>query len=123
MAGDQEDERGVLAVDLGGTHLRVAVAHHGGRVTDRREVPTPQEDPAPAALVALAQEVKASAVDPPVARAVVGIPGPVDYRRGRLEWAPHLPETWHTQLSEAHLGAALGLPVGVANDADLAAVG
>src|SRR5208283_3855997 len=55
--------------------------------------------------------------------AVVGLPGVVDYDAGRLLWAPHLPERWPELLSRDELSGRLGLPVYIANDADLAAVG
>ena len=54
---------------------------------------------------------------------MVGLPGAVDYEAGRLLWAPHLPEQWPDLLSAEGLRAHLGLPVDIANDADLAAVG
>ncbi len=56
-------------------------------------------------------------------RAVVGLPGAVDYESGRLLWAPNLPERWPDLLSRDVLTAGLGLPVSIANDADMAAVG
>jgi glucokinase len=56
-------------------------------------------------------------------RAVVGVPGRVDYGKGTLEHAPNLPPGWVGHLSEADLGTAVGMPVALANDADLAAVG
>ena len=52
-----------------------------------------------------------------------GLPGGVDYEAGRLLWAPHLPAQWPDLLSTEGLTAHLGLPVRIANDADLAAVG
>ena len=55
--------------------------------------------------------------------AVVGLPGAVDYEAGRFLWAPNLPAQWPDQLSADGLSAQLGLPVSIANDADLAAVG
>ena len=55
--------------------------------------------------------------------AVVGLPGAVDYESGRLLWAPHLPARWPDLLSGEELSAQVGLPVSIANDADLAAVG
>ena len=54
---------------------------------------------------------------------MVGLPGGVDYESGRLLWAPHLPEQWPALLSREELTGRLGLPVHIANDADLAAVG
>jgi glucokinase len=54
---------------------------------------------------------------------VIGVPGRVDYRNGRLEEAPHLPPHWPGALDERLLCSVLGMPVSLANDADLAAVG
>jgi glucokinase len=71
-------------------------------------------------LVALMLEVAKAG---PVAHAVVGVPGRVDYNAGRLELAPNLSPAWAGILDEAHLSNALGLHVSIANDADLAAVG
>lgn len=110
--------RTTLAVDLGGTHLRVAVVDEGGEVRHRHDVPTPQADKVPTRLIELMTAVAGQADD-----AVVGVPGAVDYRRGRLEWAPHLPESWVQNLVADDLSATVDLPVALANDADLAAVG
>ncbi|MDP9420277.1 MAG: ROK family protein, partial [Actinomycetota bacterium] len=109
----------VLAVDLGGTSMRVARAEAGGVLSHRREVPTPPT-PGAAPLVALMEEVLAAgAVD----AAVVGVPGRVDYGAGRLEHAPNLPLGWRDELCEEALRSRIGLDVALANDADLAAVG
>lgn len=109
----------VLAVDLGGTSMRAARTGSDGRVTHRREVPTPRTaDTGP--LLELVQEVRRGS---PVAVAVVGVPGRVDYGVGVLEHAPNLPPGWVDELTEDRLCASLGLEVALANDADLAAVG
>ena len=52
-----------------------------------------------------------------------GFPGRSTTTAGRLLWAPHLPVQWPDLLSADGLTEHLGLPVGIANDADLAAVG
>lgn len=116
-------EERVLAVDLGGTHLRVAVVSGSGGILHRQEIPTPHRDPRPDALVELIASVVSGPAGKGVAEAVVGIPGPVNYQAGRMEWAPHLPEAWVPHLAEEALAEAAGVPVAVANDADLAAVG
>lgn len=109
-----------LAVDLGGTHMRCAVVDPDGGVHDRAEQATPHDGSGTAALVELMRRVAGSS---PCHRAVVGVPGRVDYRRGVLEHAPNLPPSWLPGLTEAALAAEVGLPVALANDADLAAVG
>ncbi|MGH9074198.1 MAG: ROK family protein, partial [Acidimicrobiales bacterium] len=112
-----------LAVDLGGTHMRVAVVDPGGRVLDRRQEATPHDARRPVALVDLVRSVLSGPSGEGVAGAVVGTAGSVDYHGGCLDWAPHLPEGWLADLAETRLSAAIGLPVALANDADLAAVG
>lgn len=109
-----------LAVDLGGTQMRAALVEPDGTVVAREVRPTPARDPEPHGFVALLREVAGRGA--PTA-AVVGIPGRVDHADGRLDHAPNLPASWTPSLTEAWLGAALGLPVSLANDADLAAVG
>ncbi|MCU1375650.1 MAG: glucokinase [Actinomycetia bacterium] len=107
----------VLAVDLGGTSMRVGRTTPDGEVLERREEKTGDDT---GRLIELMREV---ATGGPVAHAVVGVPGRVDYGHGRLEYAPNLPEVWVDVMDEGKLSAELGLPVALANDADLAAVG
>jgi glucokinase len=113
----------VLAADVGGTQMRAALVDQKGSVLLRRSVPTPAEADVPASLTDLIALVAAERAHGAASHAVVGLPGVVDYEEGRLLWAPHLPEQWPEQLSALDLTAHLGLPVSVANDADLAAVG
>ena len=58
----------------------------------------------------------------PVAGGVVGIPGPVDYARGQPLKLANLP-LWEGRISAEGLSDQLGLPILLANDADLAALG
>ena len=100
--------------------MRCAVVEPDGSVHDRREASTPHDGTGTSALRDLMGAVQRAM---PCARAVVGVPGRVDYRRGVLEHAPNLPAGWLPTLTEAHLADALGISVALANDADLAAVG
>jgi glucokinase len=77
----------------------------------------------PEALIDLIRAVGAEGGDDVPSSAVVGLPGGIDYRSGRLLWAPHLPDRWTELLSGEALSSRLGLTVRLANDADLAAVG
>lgn len=110
----------VLAVDLGGTRMRAAAVDADGGVVRRCAQPTPRNGECPDAVVDLAAEVLGAQ---PVGRAVVGVPGTVNYRDGRLEHAPNLPPHWPAGLDETLLAQRLGVPVDLANDADVAAVG
>ncbi len=113
----------VLAADVGGTQMRCALVGPRGDVLVRRSAHTPEHAGVPGALIDLVRDVGAVTDHGPVSHAVVGLPGSVDYEAGRLLWAPHLPEAWPEQLSRDELTTRLGLPVHIANDADLAAVG
>jgi glucokinase len=109
-----------LAVDLGGTHMRCAAVGEDGQVGTHLIRPTPRDGTGVSALVALINEVSGSA---PCDSAVIGVPGRVDYRLGVLEHAPNLPPGWVSGLSASAFSTEVGMPVSLANDADLAAVG
>lgn len=110
----------VVGVDLGGTHLRVATVGPRGTLLQRAERNTPREAARPDALVEMVREALAARA---VSHVVVGVPGPVAYDSGAMLWAPNLPPSWREGLSEVELSEAVGVPVYLANDADLAAVG
>jgi glucokinase len=109
----------VVAVDLGGTNLRVALVGADGSVVARVRVPTPHEG----SIAVTVAELVGTLDTGPAGAAVVAVPGPVEYRSGRVLWAPHLPERWIAELTEESLSDRLGLEVSLANDADLAAIG
>lgn len=109
-----------VAVDLGGTMMRAAVSTGDGQLVDRRAEETPQDATCPEALMALVGDLLN---DGGVRQAVVGVPGRVDHRSGRLEHAPNLPPHWPEALDERLLAERFGVAVSLANDADLAAVG
>ncbi len=113
----------VLAADIGGTQMRAAMVHPDGTVLSRRTERTPRHAEAPAALVELISSAATEFGRDQVSHAVVGLPGGVDYEAGRLLFAPNLPPEWPDQLTCDSLAERLGMPVCIANDADLAAVG
>jgi glucokinase len=110
---------GVLGVDLGGTRLRVAVFDSDGTIVHKRVVPTPPDDPG---ALAVAMKQALAEYGESVQGAVVGVPGPVSYAEGKAFLLSNLPE-WEGRVSEQLLAAQIGLPVLLANDADLAALG
>jgi glucokinase len=120
--GGSRGRQATLAADLGGTHLRAALVDDDGEIVLHEAVETPHEGLLPTTLVELLTRV-AGASDGPVRATVVGVPGPVNYDLGRLEWAPHIPAGWVSELSEEWLSERLDRVVTLANDADLAAVG
>lgn len=114
-----------VAVDLGGTHVRAALVDVGGAVHGRIRRETPHHEDTPSFLIEMIAEI-ADGRD--VVRAVIGVPGVVDYDEERLVEAPNLPTRWCPMLSdqwltEHSLAEGRELDIALANDADLAAVG
>ena len=114
------DDRPVISVDLGGTNSRVAVVGPGGEILERAVKRTAREEMHPDDLLKLVTSV---AEGRDARAAVFGVPGRIHHTDGRLEWAPNLPAHWAPHLTEQHLSEVLAVPVDLANDADLAAVG
>src|SRR3989338_7721110 len=103
--------------DIGGTSIRVAPALGDG-IGDVRKIPTPKEpQEGIAALVALAREI---AGEEPIEAAACGFPGVV--AGGIIHYAPNLP-AWKGSALASELSRALGAPVGVENEGDMAALG
>ncbi len=111
--------KAALGLDLGGTKIAAGVLV-GGRVFGYRERPTPRSggDAVASALAELAREAMAGRE---VAAVGVGTPGPLDFERGVVRFAPNIPGMEDFPL-KARLEALLGLPVVVENDANAAAL-
>jgi polyphosphate glucokinase len=105
-----------LAIDVGGSHLKASVLNEDGRLTvDRVRVTTPVGAKPDKIVATLAELVEPL---PPFDRISVGFPGVV--RNGTVLTAPNLGnDDWKGfKLAEA-LGAKLGKPVKVLNDAEM----
>ncbi|MEX2229449.1 MAG: ROK family protein [Dehalococcoidia bacterium] len=109
----------MLAGDLGGTSMRVAVFDAHGAGGEHRRARTPPGDPD--AIIHLARAALAATSSSPSAF-VLGVPGPVSYVEGRPFRLPNLPG-WEGRLTAQSLADAIGVPVLIANDADLGALG
>jgi glucokinase len=107
-----------LGLDLGGTKIAGAVVR-AGVVLDRTRVDTPQTGFADVldALVAAATPLLASYPDVTVVG--IGCPGPLDFDRGRVRFAPNIAGLEDAPLV-ASLADRLGLPVILENDANAA---
>ncbi len=117
--GDAPRADGVLTVDLGGTRLRVAVFEGDGTMSHKEVIPTPRGEPQALTAAMNAALTKCAVA---VQGAVVGVPGPVSYADGTVIRLPNLPG-WEQSISARRLADEMGLPVILANDADLAALG
>ncbi len=113
----------VFAVDLGGTHLRVALVNDTGRILQQLKQETPKGDSAEGIIDALASAAEKwnSARDSIVAASIM-VPGAVDSEKAVVVQAPNLPSLVNFGL-KAELEQRLGWPVLLENDANAAAVG
>jgi predicted NBD/HSP70 family sugar kinase len=120
--------RGIVAgIDIGNTHVRVAVAEVGGPVLAERAVPhrgadRPEDTWRRAADLALAAVADAGRPTDDLRLAVLGVPVPLGGPEGAVADNNILP-LWVGHRPGAELGSLLGVPVVADNDANLGAVG
>ena len=112
----------VLGVDIGARYVRSVLADLDGAPVEERtlRLAHPHADD----VVAAVGELRAWLGDKAerTELAVVGTPGVVDPASGRIGSAPNI-EAWEGVLAERVLARALGLPVRIDNDVNLAALG
>ncbi len=108
-----------IGVDLGGTKILAGVVERDGVVQRRESRPTPVSSQAE--LLAALDEVVEELLDDDVAALGFGIPSTIDQRSGRAVASVHIP------LADLdfrdRMADRFGLPVGIDNDANAAAIG
>ncbi|HEX4764944.1 MAG TPA: ROK family protein [Lichenihabitans sp.] len=117
--------RRALAVDLGGTELRAAVVDDAGCIAAFASTETDSgggPDAVIAQILTLTSRVQAEAGGAAPVGMGVAAPGPLDPAAG-IAIAPPTLRGWQDVPLAALLGARLGLPVRIENDANAAAVG
>lgn len=120
------DDRPVLALDLGGTQLRTAVALPDGTLIARRAEPTPRAadvmvEAATHALRAALDDAARAGVQRPVALGI-SAPGPLDPDAGILIDPPNLDRRlWGFPLAPS-LGSALDVEAVIERDTQVAAL-
>jgi len=108
-----------LAVDVGGTGIKVELLDERGRpLTDRARIPTPKSA-TPRQVVDIIR--KLAAAEGKFDRVSVGFPGVT--KDGVIYTAPNLGKGWNNFALEQNLRRALKRPVRVANDADVQGLG
>ena len=116
----------LLGIDIGGTKIVLALGDAEGRVRARLRRETGASGDARADLVRLADDARRLAAEADVALADVemvgvSVPGPLDREAGMVLNPPNLPGWDRARVSD-WLGAHLGCPVAIENDANAAAL-
>lgn len=118
-------QRFIAGVDLGGTHIRVAIANEDGEIEARRVTPYAPGDPE-RTLMSIRRTcddlVRSVWPGADVAGIGMALPGTVDPARGTVATAANLPG-WGAVDIRAALAGAKRTPVAVENDANAAAIG
>ncbi|MDD5370646.1 MAG: ROK family protein [Anaerolineaceae bacterium] len=111
-----------IAVDVGGTHIRVAVySAHG--ITSDQTTRIATQQPEETALERLQNQISEIwPVNEHVAAIGIAAPGPVDQKHGIIFEAPNIPG-WVNLPLRSILEERFGVPVSLGNDANLAALG
>jgi glucokinase len=107
----------VIGVDLGGTRMRAGVIDRDGHVHSRVEVESPRSKEE---VVAALDSVVDSLLDDRISALGYGIPSNLDRKTQRILRATNLPLDDFDLVG--HARSRFGLPVGVENDANAAAL-
>lgn len=115
-----------LGIDLGGTFIKGGIVDDEGNILMRDKVPTESEkgaDGVVANIVALCRSLmeRANLSASDLVGVGMGAPGTIDSERGEVVYANNL--GWENFLISDRVSEALGLPVKIANDANVAALG
>src|SRR4051812_46664720 len=108
----------VVAVDVGGTSIKVARVSADGEIGDARAVPTPVAE-GPGAVVAAVRAAVRSLVDGAAAIGVV-VPGVVDVAAGVARYSANL--GWRDVPLTRLLADDTGLPVALEHDVRAAGI-
>lgn len=108
-----------IGIDIGGTKIAAMRVSVSGEILAGSRVPTPASDTE--ATLAAAVELARSLTTDAVVAVGIGVAGMVDFDAGILRYAPNL--SWREVPVVARMTKALGMPVVLDNDANVAAWG
>jgi len=112
------DGKHAIGIDLGGTKILAGIVTREGDVLRRHERTTSLESQD--ALVAELEAAIAEVVGDDIGAIGLGVPGPLDLEAGRTYDMVNLP--FHDFPLRDHMTRRFGLPVGLDNDANAAAI-
>lgn len=106
-----------VAIDIGGTNTRVALADEELNIIDRKQFATDSENP-DVTLGKIAEVIKSFDCD--IVGAGMSCPGPLDLINGKILTPPNLKGQWHNLKVAEELSKHINKPVYLENDANLA---
>jgi glucokinase len=109
-----------VGVDVGGTKIAAGVVDDAGEILVEETEPTPATDPG-AIATAIADLVDRLRRSHDIEAVGIGAAGFVDAKRSTVLFAPNI--SWEDEPLAGQVGARIGLPVVIENDANAAAWG
>lgn len=106
-----------VAIDIGGTNTRVALADEELNIIERKQFATDSENP-DVTLGKIAEVIKSFDCD--IVGAGMSCPGPLDLINGEILTPPNLKGQWHNLKVAEELSKLINKPVYLENDANLA---
>ena len=106
-----------VAIDIGGTNTRVALADEELNIIERKQFATDSENP-DVTLGKIAEVIKS--FDCEIVGAGMSCPGPLDLINGKILTPPNLKGQWHNLKVAEELSKLINKPVYLENDANLA---
>ena len=106
-----------VAIDIGGTNTRVALADEELNIIERKQFATDSENP-DVTLGKIADVIKSFDCD--IVGAGMSCPGPLDLINGKILTPPNLKGQWHNLKVAEELSKLINKPVYLENDANLA---
>lgn len=106
-----------VAIDIGGTNTRVALADEELNIIERKQFATDSENP-DVTLGKIAEIIKSFDCD--IVGAGMSCPGPLDLINGKILTPPNLKGQWHNLKVAEELSKLINKPVYLENDANLA---
>jgi len=116
-----------IGVDLGGTNIVCAIVNYQGKIINRLKVPTLAERGKEATIKKIIETIHENIVQSNIALddiigIGIGAPGPLDTKRGVINFAPNLPG-WRDVPLKKILEVEFSMKVVLENDANAAAWG
>jgi len=116
-----------IGVDLGGTNIVCAIVNYQGKIINRLKVPTLAERGKEATIKKIIETIHENIVQSNIALddiigIGIGAPGPLDVKRGIINFAPNLPG-WRDVPLKKILEVEFSMKVVLENDANAAAWG
>lgn len=106
-----------VAIDIGGTNTRVALADEELNIIERKQFATDSENP-DVTLGKIAEVIKSFDCD--IVGAGMSCPGPLDLINGKILTPPNLKGQWHNLKVAEELSKLINKPVYLENDSNLA---